>query len=126
MEPGQAAAGVPVLRHGVARTSFRTETGTIAEIDLVKTLSELPEEQRGWHTERRSVQCQSCKAVMVFDPARVGQNCEFCGSPALVDYQEIKSPIRPQSLLPFKVVAGAGARRHRAVVREQVVRARTR
>ena len=37
------------------------------------------------------------------DPARVGQNCEFCGSPALVDYQEIKSPIRPQSVLPFKV-----------------------
>jgi hypothetical protein len=40
---------------------------------------------------------------MVFDPERVGQNCEFCGSPALVDYQEVKSPIRPQSLLPFKV-----------------------
>ena len=40
---------------------------------------------------------------MVYDPARVGQNCEFCGSPALVDYQEIKSPIRPQSVLPFKV-----------------------
>ena len=27
---------------------------------------------------------------------RVGQNCEFCGSPALVDYDEIKSPIRPR------------------------------
>jgi hypothetical protein len=40
---------------------------------------------------------------MVFDAAKVGQNCEFCGSPALVDYQEIKAPIRPQSLLPFKV-----------------------
>jgi hypothetical protein len=40
---------------------------------------------------------------MVYDPSRVGQNCEFCGSPALVDYQEIKSPIRPQSVLPFKV-----------------------
>ena len=38
---------------------------------------------------------------MVFDPTRVGQNCEFCGSPALVDYKEIKAPIRPQSLLPF-------------------------
>jgi Zn finger protein HypA/HybF involved in hydrogenase expression len=79
------------------------ETGTISEIDLLKTLSELPEEQRGWNTERRSVQCQSCKAVMVFDPAKVGRNCEFCGSPALVDYEELKLPIRPQSLLPFKV-----------------------
>jgi hypothetical protein len=41
--------------------------------------------------------------VSVFDPTRVGQRCEFCGSPELVDYEEIKSPIRPQSLLPFKV-----------------------
>jgi hypothetical protein len=42
---------------------------------------------------------------MVFDPARVGQNCEFCGSPALVDYQEIRSPIRPQGVLPFRIDA---------------------
>ena len=33
---------------------------------------------------------------------RVGQNCDFCGSP-LVPYDEIKAPIRPESLLPFKV-----------------------
>ena len=49
------------------------------------------------------MQCQSCHAVMVFDPARVGQNCEFCGSPALVDYDEIKAPIRPQGVLPFRI-----------------------
>ena len=79
------------------------ETGRAQEIDLVKALRELPDELRGWQAERRTVQCQSCRAVMVFDPARVGQNCEFCGSPALVDYQELKAPIRPQSLLPFKV-----------------------
>lgn len=79
------------------------ETGKVAEIDLVKALRELPEEERGWQTATRSVQCQSCRAVMVFDAARVGQNCEFCGSPALVDYEEIKSPIRPQGVLPFKV-----------------------
>ncbi len=81
------------------------EHGTVVELDLVKALRELPEEERGWQTERRSVQCQSCRAVMVFDPARVGQNCEFCGSPALVDYQEIRSPIRPQGVLPFRVDA---------------------
>ncbi|HEY3381874.1 MAG TPA: hypothetical protein VGK32_08905 [Vicinamibacterales bacterium] len=78
-------------------------TGAIQELDLVSALRAMPEDERGWQLERRTVQCQSCKAVMVYDPARVGQNCEFCGSPALVDYQEIKSPIRPQSLLPFKV-----------------------
>jgi hypothetical protein len=78
-------------------------TGAITELDLVKTLRELPDDQRGWLAEKRTVQCQSCKAVSVFDPTRVGQNCDFCGSPSLVDYQEIKAPIRPQSLLPFKV-----------------------
>jgi hypothetical protein len=52
------------------------------------------------------VQCQSCRAVMVFEPERVGQNCEFCGSPALVPYDEIKAPIRPQGILPFKMDSG--------------------
>jgi hypothetical protein len=69
----------------------------------VRALREIPDEERGWQTARRTVQCRSCKAVSVFDPTRVGQRCEFCGSPELVDYEEIKSPIRPQSLLPFKV-----------------------
>jgi hypothetical protein len=78
-------------------------TGKVAEIDLVAKLRELPEDDRGWQTERRTVQCSSCKAVMVYDPQRVGQNCEFCGSPALVSYEEIKAPIRPTGVLPFKI-----------------------
>lgn len=78
-------------------------SGQVVELDLVRALRELPDEMRGWQAERRTVQCRSCKAVSVFDPARVAQRCEFCGSPELVDYQEIKAPIRPQSLLPFKV-----------------------
>jgi hypothetical protein len=85
---------------------FDREQGKVVELDLVKMLRELPDEERGWQTERRSVQCQSCRAVMVFDPARVGQNCEFCGSPALVAYDEIKAPLRPQGVLPFRIDAG--------------------
>jgi hypothetical protein len=84
---------------------FDQATGKVVEIDLATTLRELPDEERGWQTDRRSVQCQSCRAVMVFDPSRVGQNCEFCGSPALVDYSEIKAPIRPHGVLPFRVDA---------------------
>jgi hypothetical protein len=78
-------------------------SGAFVENDLAKALRELPDEARGWLAEKRTVQCQSCKAVSVFDPERVGQNCSFCGSPALVDYKEIKAPIRPQAVLPFKV-----------------------
>ena len=88
--------------------------GTIVEHDLAKALRETPEADRGWLTAKRTVKCQSCQAVSVFDPERVGQNCDFCGSPALVDYQEIKAPIRPQSLLPFKITEGQ--------VREQIRR----
>mgnify|MGYP002629307490 CR=1 FL=1 len=78
-------------------------TGTVAEQDLLSTLRDLPEDQRGWQSERRSVQCQSCRAVMVYEAGRVGQKCEFCGSPALVAYEETKSPIRPQAVLPFRI-----------------------
>ena len=81
------------------------ETGQVIELDLVSALRALPKEARGWQDARRSVQCQSCRAVMVFEAGRVGQNCEFCGSPALVDYTEIKAPIRPQGVLPFRVDA---------------------
>ncbi len=84
-----------------------TTEGEIREIDLVRTLREMPEELRGWQASKKSVRCRSCKAVSVFDPARVGQNCEFCGSPELIDYDELKPPIRPQSVLPFKVSEAA-------------------
>ena len=92
--------------------TINAATGAIEELDLAKALRELPDEERGWQAEKRTVKCQSCKAVSVFDPERVGQNCDFCGSPALVDYQEIKAPIRPQSLLPFTVTDSS--------VREQI------
>ena len=123
VEPGEAEARVPVLRHGVAVPDQSRRAAQIEEIDLVKTLRELPDSLRGWQAEKRSVRCQSCRAVMVFDPTRVAQNCEFCGSPALVDYEEIKEPISPQSLLPFRVARYGRARADSPLVREQVVRA---
>ncbi|HEX6974099.1 MAG TPA: hypothetical protein VF147_06835, partial [Vicinamibacterales bacterium] len=92
--------------------SVDPESGALVENDLARALRELPDESRGWLAAKRTVQCQSCKAVSVFDPERVGQNCDFCGSPALVDYTEIKAPIRPRSLVPFKVAE--------AQVREQI------
>ena len=40
---------------------------------------------------------------MAFEPGRVAQNCEFCGSPALIDYQQINERIPPHGVLPFKI-----------------------
>ena len=75
----------------------------IREHDLAAALRSLPEERRGWQAQKTSVRCQSCQAISVFDPQRVGQRCDFCGSSALVPYEEVKEAFRPESLLPMKV-----------------------
>jgi len=79
------------------------DTGKVAEKDLAAALRGQPAAEQQWQATRRSVQCQSCRAVMVYEAERVGQNCEFCGSPALVAYDEIKSPVRPEGVLPFRI-----------------------
>ena len=45
----------------------------IVEHDLVKALRGIPDAQRGWQARKTSVRCQSCQAISVFDPERVGQ-----------------------------------------------------
>src|SRR5215203_104894 len=81
----------------------RALAGGIREYDLAEALRNIPQSDRGWETATRSVKCQSCQAVSVFKPERVAQNCDFCGSPALVPYEEVEAPIRPESVLPFKL-----------------------
>jgi ribosomal protein S27E len=75
----------------------------IVEHDLVAALRGIPDEQRGWQAAKTSVKCQSCQAISVFDAANVGQRCDFCGSTALVPYEEIKEAFRPESVLPMKI-----------------------
>jgi predicted RNA-binding Zn-ribbon protein involved in translation (DUF1610 family) len=101
-DPGRQALVCPYCGT-IAPGELDRDSGKIREIDLVRTLREMPEELRGWKSEKRSVKCRSCHAVSVFDETLVGTNCSFCGSPELVDYDQIKAPIRPQSLLPFLI-----------------------
>jgi hypothetical protein len=77
----------------------------IVEHDLVAALRSIPDDKRGWQAAKTSVKCQSCQAISVFDPSRVAQRCDFCGSSALVPYEEIKESFRPESLLPMKISA---------------------
>jgi hypothetical protein len=102
------AKGALVCSFCGTETPFTVDaaTGALVEHDLAKALREIPDSDRGWLAEKRTVQCQNCKAVSVYDAARTGQNCEFCGSPALIDYQEIRAPIRPQGILPFAIDQG--------------------
>ena len=124
VEPGQAEARLPVLRHRVAVHDRSQRPAQIDELDLVEGAA------RAAGRGARLADREAHRAVPELQgghrcsiPTRVGQNCEFCGSPALVDYKEIKAPIRPQSLLPFKVTRVAGARADPPLVREQVARA---
>ena len=75
----------------------------IVEHDLVAALRGIPDSARGWQAEKTAVQCKSCHAISVFDAARVGQRCDFCGSSALVPYEQVKDAFRPESLLPLKI-----------------------
>ena len=77
--------------------------GEIVEHDLVMALRNIPDSRRGWEARKVSVKCQSCNAISIFDPQRVAQNCDFCGSAQLVRYEDVKEVFRPESMLPFKI-----------------------
>ena len=87
----------------VSPGQLNEQTGEIVERDLVATLRALPDELRGWQAEKTSVKCQSCQAISIFDPNRVAQQCDFCGSTALIPLEQVKAPVRPESLLEFKL-----------------------
>ncbi len=87
----------------VSPAKLDTATGEIEERDLAAALRSIPDDQRGWQAEKVSVKCQSCQAISVFDAGRVGQRCDFCGSTSLIPCDQIKAPIKPESLLAFKL-----------------------
>lgn len=87
----------------VSPAQLDAATGEIAEHCLVTALRSIDDSHRGWDAEKVSVKCQSCQAVSVFDPSRVGQRCDFCGSSAMIPVDQQTRPIRPESLLEFKL-----------------------
>jgi len=88
-----------------ATLRVRGAEAEIVEHDLGAALRGIPDSARGWQAARTSVRCQSCQAISVFDSEEVGRRCDFCGSAALVPYEEVKDPFRPESLLPLKISA---------------------
>jgi Zn finger protein HypA/HybF involved in hydrogenase expression len=103
--PGKQALICPYCGTTSPAQMELTATGeeVIKEHDLVAAMRSIPDDKRGWDTKKTQVRCQSCQAISVFDPERVGQRCDFCGSSALVPYEEIKEAFRPESLLPMKL-----------------------
>ena len=87
----------------VSPAQLAADGSGIREHDLAEALRATGDDRRGWAAEKVSVRCQSCQAISVLDPTRAAQRCEFCGSAQVVPYEQIKAPIRPESLLPCKV-----------------------
>jgi len=69
-----------------APLEVRTPATVIVEHDLVEALRAVPASARGWNATKTAVQCQSCRAISVLDPDKVGTRCQFCGSAQLVPY----------------------------------------
>jgi hypothetical protein len=102
--PGREALICPYCgTHSPATLETRDGSTVIVEHDLAAALRNIPDESRGWRAEKTSVRCQSCEAISVFDPEKVGQRCSFCGSSQLLPYSAIKDAFSPESLLPLKV-----------------------
>ena len=77
--------------------------------DLEATLAAVSPDSRGFHEEKKSVKCESCHAISIFDPDRVAQRCEFCGSPAIVPVENLRDAVTPESVLPA-VIPGSRVR----------------
>ncbi len=90
----------------VSPAELKQDGSLVEENDLVSALRSIPDDQRGWAAVRKTVKCQSCHAISVFDEKRVAQSCDFCGSPAIIAVDDVGAPIRPGSQLPFKVDQG--------------------
>lgn len=76
----------------------------ILEHPLEQALASVGDERRGYGGGQKvQVRCQSCRAISVFEPGTVAKKCPFCGSPAVVPYEETRDAITPESLLPVKL-----------------------
>lgn len=94
--PGTKALRCPYCGHNNTITDAAKQ---IQEYDFREALAELEDKQPA---QEQSIQCQTCAAQFTFDQNTHSGECPFCGTPIVVGTGQRK-PIKPKSLLPFKV-----------------------
>jgi Zn finger protein HypA/HybF involved in hydrogenase expression len=77
------------------------EARTIVEYDLEHGLGVSAE--RGYGAAVRRVGCAQCGAVVSYGENETARGCDFCGSPQVASRDDSQLPIRPESVLPFRV-----------------------
>ena len=102
-DPGKKELVCPFCGTHFPREGPPPMPGAIVEHDLDEAISRLGDKAVNVDTATRRVQCNNCHAVLVRSAETVAQHCDFCGSPELLDYKDIHSPILPESLLPAAI-----------------------
>jgi len=102
-DPGKKELVCPFCGTHFPREGPPPMPGAIVEHDLDEAVGRLGDKAANIDTATRRVQCNNCHAVLVRSAETVAQHCDFCGSPELLDYQDIHSPILPESLLPAAI-----------------------
>jgi hypothetical protein len=77
------------------------EARTIVEYDLEHGLGMSAE--RGYGARVRRVGCAQCGAVVSYGEHETARACDFCGSPQVAARDDSPLPIRPESVLPFRI-----------------------
>lgn len=79
--------------------SVREIAGRVSEeIDFSRLLGE----DNGWGGESHVFCCQNCGAREVLDRREIAKTCSFCGTPNIVETDELPG-IRPNAVIPFSV-----------------------
>jgi Zn finger protein HypA/HybF involved in hydrogenase expression len=99
-DPGKRMLVCPYCGSEFSRVAPPPLASSILEHDLDVMLARLGDASSTVQTTERRVQCTHCHAVLTRAAVNVGQSCDFCGSPEMLDYQETEAPIHPESLLP--------------------------
>jgi len=73
--------------------------GTIDEKDFFSADESADQD---WGSKTRVVRCDNCGGETVLEANDISTRCAFCGSPQVVDTDELPG-IKPESVLPFKV-----------------------
>lgn len=79
------------------------ENSTILEHPLLETLEKLGKHANNPEQRIRFVRCRNCNAKLERTDNKIQRNCDFCGSPELVEYEESGEWIQPESVLPLKI-----------------------
>ena len=70
-----------------------------------RALADAGSAARGFGVETRTATCGSCGAKVAYEGLTTAVECAFCGSPAVLEEESHRNPLRPESVIPLDVCA---------------------